>query len=154
MHVECLIYVYLFIYLLTYLLTPWNRVLLEKITGFKLVKKLPTFYGNRRFITAFTSARHLSLSWARSIQTMPPFHFLKIHLNIILPYTPGSSKWSLSSAFPIKILYMPLLSHKHATCSAQLILLDLITWTILSEQYRLLSFSLYCFLHSLFPRPP
>jgi len=62
MHVECLIYVYLFIYLLTYLLTPWNRVLLEKITGFKLVKKLPTFYGNRRFITAFTSARHLSLS--------------------------------------------------------------------------------------------
>ena len=47
---------------LTYLLIPWCRVLLEKLTGFQLVKKLPVFYGIRRFITAFTSARHLSLS--------------------------------------------------------------------------------------------
>ena len=31
----------------------------------QLVKKFPTFYGTRRFITAFTSARHPSLSWAR-----------------------------------------------------------------------------------------
>jgi len=49
-------------YLLTYLLTPWSRVLLEKLTGLHLVKKFPTFYGTRRFITAFTSARHLFLS--------------------------------------------------------------------------------------------
>ena len=28
----------------------------------------PAFYGTRRFITAFTTARHLSLSWVRSIQ--------------------------------------------------------------------------------------
>ena len=46
--------------LLAYLLTPWSRVLLEKLTGFQLVKKFPAFYGTRRFITAFTSARHLS----------------------------------------------------------------------------------------------
>jgi len=47
----------------TYLLTPWNTVLhLEKLTGFQPVKKFPTFYENRRFITAFTSARHLYLS--------------------------------------------------------------------------------------------
>ena len=49
------------VYLLNFL-TPWSRVLLEKLTGFQLVKKFPTFYGTRRFITAFTSARHLSLS--------------------------------------------------------------------------------------------
>jgi len=58
-------YKYLPIYLLSYslnLLTPWSTVLLEKLTGFELVKKFPTFYGTRRFITAFTSARHLSLS--------------------------------------------------------------------------------------------
>ena len=37
------------------ILTPWSRVLLEKLTGFQLVKKFPAFYGNRRFITAVTS---------------------------------------------------------------------------------------------------
>ena len=60
----------------TYLLTPRSRVLLEKLTGSKLVKNFPAFYGTRRFITAFTSSRHLSLSLARSIQSMPriPLH--------------------------------------------------------------------------------
>jgi hypothetical protein len=43
--------------LITYLLTPRSTVLLEKLTGFQLVKKFPAFYGTRRFITAFTSAR-------------------------------------------------------------------------------------------------
>jgi hypothetical protein len=57
---------------LTYLLTPWSRVLLEKLTGFAASQEIPRIYGTRRFITAFTSARHLSLSWAKSIQSMPP----------------------------------------------------------------------------------
>jgi hypothetical protein len=34
---------------------------LEKLTGLQLVKKFPAIYRTRRFITAFTSARHLSL---------------------------------------------------------------------------------------------
>jgi hypothetical protein len=46
----------------SYLLTPWSTVLLEKLTGFQLVKKFPTFYVTRRFITGFISAGHLSLS--------------------------------------------------------------------------------------------
>jgi len=50
------------LHLLLYLLTPWSRVLFEKPTGFQQVKKFPAFYGTRTFITAFTSARHLSLS--------------------------------------------------------------------------------------------
>jgi len=44
-----------------YLLTPWCRVLLEQLTGLQLVKKFPAFHGTRRFITALTSVRHLSL---------------------------------------------------------------------------------------------
>jgi hypothetical protein len=32
-------------YLLTYSLTPWNIVLLEKLTGPHLAKKFPAFYG-------------------------------------------------------------------------------------------------------------
>ena len=59
-------------YLLTYLLAPWCRVLLEKLTGLQLVKKLPAFYGTRRFITALTRVRHLSLSWANPIQSTYP----------------------------------------------------------------------------------
>jgi hypothetical protein len=41
---------------------------------------------------------------------------LKIHCNIILPSTPGSSKWFLLSGLPTKILYAPLpslLRHTH-----------------------------------------
>ena len=58
------------ILIFTYLLTPWCRVLLEKLTGLQLVKKLPAFHGTRRFITALTSVRHLSLSWASPIQSI------------------------------------------------------------------------------------
>ena len=59
-------------YLLTHLLTPWNRVLLEKLTAFQLVKKFPALYGTWRFISTVTSARHLPLSWASSIQSITP----------------------------------------------------------------------------------
>jgi len=54
------------------LLTPWSRVLLEKLTGFQPVKKFPAFHGTWRFITTFTSVHHLSVSWASSIQSIPP----------------------------------------------------------------------------------
>jgi hypothetical protein len=58
-------------------ITPWRRVLPEKQKRLKLLKKVPAFYGTRRFITAFTTARHLSLSWARLIQSMPPIQPLE-----------------------------------------------------------------------------
>jgi hypothetical protein len=53
-------------------LTPGNKALSEKVTGPQLAKKFPAFYGTRKFITAFTCAQHLSVSSARSIQSMPP----------------------------------------------------------------------------------
>ena len=43
-----------------------------KLTGLQLVKKFPAFHGTRRFITALTSVRHLSLSWASPIQSIYP----------------------------------------------------------------------------------
>jgi hypothetical protein len=49
-------------YYAKYLLTPCSRVLLEKLTGFQLVKKFPAFYEAQRFNIALTSARHMSLS--------------------------------------------------------------------------------------------
>jgi hypothetical protein len=39
-------------------LTACNRVLLVKLTVAQMVKKLAAFYGTRRFITVFTTARH------------------------------------------------------------------------------------------------
>ena len=92
-------------YLLTYLLTPWCRVLLGKLTGLQLVKKFPTFYGTRRFITALTSVRHLSLSWASPIQSTQPHPtswrsilILSTHLRLGLP------SGLFTSGFPTKIL--------------------------------------------------
>ena len=66
-------YTSLLTYLINYLFTPWCRVLLEKLTGLQLVK-FPAFHGTRRFITALTSVRHLSLSWASPIQSNPYTH--------------------------------------------------------------------------------
>jgi hypothetical protein len=65
-------------------LIQWSRGIPKKLTGLLLVRQFPLFYRTGRFITEFIRASHLSLSWARSIQFIPPRHFPKIHVNIIL----------------------------------------------------------------------
>jgi hypothetical protein len=49
-------------FIIFYSITPCSRILLERLTGSELVKKFPVLYGTQMFVTAFTSARHLSLS--------------------------------------------------------------------------------------------
>jgi hypothetical protein len=56
----------------SYLLTPWNRVLLEKLTGSAASQEISRIFGTQRFLTVLTSARNLSLSWANSIQSPQP----------------------------------------------------------------------------------
>ena len=120
---------------LGYLLTPWCRVPLEQLTGLQLVNKFPAFHGPRRFITALTSVRHLSLSWASPIQSIYPHPtswrsilILSTHLRLGLP------SGLLPSGFPTKTLYTPLSSPTRGTCPAHLILVDFITRTILGEK--------------------
>ena len=90
-----------------YLLTPWCRVLLEKLTGLQLVKKLPAFHGTRMFITALTSVHHLSLPWASSIQSIYPHPtswrsiLISTHLRLGLP------SGLFPSGFPTKTLSPP-----------------------------------------------
>ena len=107
--VECLLHTPIHAH--TYLLTPWCRVLLEKLTGLQLVKKFPAFHGTRRFISALTSVRHLSLSWASPIQSIYPYPtswrsilILSTHLRLGLP------SGLLPSGSPSKTLYTPLSS--------------------------------------------
>jgi len=118
---------YLLTYLITYLFTHslHGAVFLEKLTGSQPVKKFPALYGTRKFITPFTGASHLSLSWARLIQSMPPHPLswvrliqsmrphltswrssliLSFHLNLGLP------SGVFPSSFHTKTPYTPLLS--------------------------------------------
>ena len=121
-------------YLLTYLRTPWSRVLLEKLTGLQLVKKFPALYGTRRYITVFTSARHLSLSWANSIQS-PPLPLLRRSILILTCHLrPGLPSGLFNSGFPTRTLCTPLPYPIHATCPAHFILLDFTTLTILGKE--------------------
>ena len=85
----------------TYLLTPWSRVLLEKLTGFAANQEIPRILWKPKvhYRTHKRPPPVPILSQTHPIPTTPS-HFLKIHLNIILPSTSWPSQWSLPLSFP------------------------------------------------------
>ena len=129
-------------YLFTYLLT-WEANWLTAS------QEIPAFHGTRRFITAFTSVRHLSLSWVGPIQSIYP-HPTSSRFTLVLSTNLrlGLPSGLLPSGFTSKNLYTPLSSPIRATRPAHLILLDFITRTILGEEFQSFSSSLCNLLHS------
>ena len=121
----------------------------EKLTGLQLVKNFPAFHGTRRFITALTSVRHLSLSWASPIQSIYPHPTSWRSILILSTYVClGLPSGLFPSGFPTKTLCTLLSSPIRATCPAHLILLDFITRTVLGEEYKSSSSSLCNLLYS------
>ena len=134
-------------YLISYLLTLRSRVLLEKLTGSHLVKKLLAWNPKVHYRT------HKCPPPVPILRQLDPVHkytshFLKILLSIILPSTSGTPKWSLSLVFLHQNLvyasplphtrYMPRPSPYCRFCHR----------TTLGGQYRSLNSSFYSFIHS------
>ena len=81
-----------------------GAVLLQKLTLPQLVQKFTALYERLNFITAFARARHLSLSWARPIQSSFPYP-ISWSFVLILPSHLRSFKLSLSLRFRHQYLY-------------------------------------------------
>ena len=62
---------------------------------------------------------------SQSIQSTSPFHFLNMHINIILPSKAGTSKWSPPLRSPYQSPVCPSPLPTHATCPPHLIIPDL-----------------------------
>jgi hypothetical protein len=73
-----------------------NQLYLEKLTVPRLVKTFARVIWKPKCITAFTSASHLSLSWARAIQSTPTPTTSSRSVLILPSHLCVSSKWSRS----------------------------------------------------------
>ena len=62
--------------------------------------EIPAFHGTRKSITHSQVPTTCPYPELNRCSPHTTFHILKIHFNIILPFTPGSSKWFLSLRFP------------------------------------------------------
>ena len=117
------------------------EIFLKKLTSSQLVKKFPTFYGTRRFVT--TSHMPTTCPYSEPARSSP-YHHIPLPED---PCYPPIFTWvfqvvsfpQVSPPKPCIHLFSPL----YVLCAPpQLILLAFITQTILGEEYRSLSYSL------------
>ena len=98
----CCLHNDVFLYLLTYLLTySMEQGPFREDNRFEASQENPRILWNTKvhYSTHKCPPPDPVLSQLDPVHT-PTFNFLKIHLNIILPSTPSSPKWSLSLRFP------------------------------------------------------
>jgi len=108
-HILILVYLritYLLTYLLTYLPTYLLTYSMEQSPSgeanwFSASQEIPSILWNLKIHYHIHKCLSPSLILSQIDPVhAPTAHFLKIHLKIILPSMPGSSKWSLSLRFP------------------------------------------------------
>jgi hypothetical protein len=90
----------------------WSWALLERSPVVRTLDSFPVFYGTQRFNTEFARAFHLSVSWARPIQSTSPHPtstrsilILSTYLILVLPPT------TYMRSSPPHSCYMPRPSH-------------------------------------------
>jgi hypothetical protein len=128
LHVQCYCqYIQYCLYMFTVTVCTFSTV--STCLVLLSVKKFPAFYGTRNFITAFTSTHHLFLSWASSIQSIPPHPTSWISILILssiyarvsqVASFPQVSHQNPGYASPIPhTRYMSLPSHSSRFCSPE-----------------------------------
>ena len=111
----------------------------EKLRVLQPVKKFFSSCGTGRFITVFTTARHLTLSWHISVQSTP-FQPMSLRSSYPTTYTQFFQVASFPQGLPTKNLYSRLLSPIHSTCPAHLFRLGLMTWGFIGWGAQIMKF--------------
>jgi len=121
---------------------------LQKLIVTQLVRKFSFMEPQGSLTCSQETARHLSLFWARLIQSTPS-HLIFLRSILILSSHQGLDLPSdlFPSGFQTTILYPFLVSSMHATCPANFILIALIILITYGEAYKLSSSSLCSLLY-------
>jgi len=106
-----------------------------EIKRFSASWRILRFLWNPKVYYRITSARNPSLSWAVSIQSIPPHATSWRYILLLSSYVRlGLPSGPFPAGFPTETPYIYLLSLIGATCLTHLILLDFITKTRMGVQ--------------------